>query len=117
MALVALTTDKLGNQAVPLCGPVSISQQEQVEAINRLRQRGGKKPIDLIILSPEEWKAKMATWRKDDFDPVLADQLISWWKENDDKPEFIQCSERITGLPSQSYDEWLEVNKDAFLKG
>jgi len=116
VALVALTTDKLRNQAVPLCGPISISQQEQVEAINRLRQREGKKPIDLIILSPEEWKAKMISWRKDDFDPVFADQLIAWWKESDDKPELIQSSEPITGRPSQSYEEWLELNKDAFLK-
>jgi hypothetical protein len=116
VALVGLTTDKLRNQAVPLCGPTSISQHEQVEAINRLRQREGKKPIDLIILSPEEWKAKMVSWRKDDFDPAFADQLIAWWKENDNKPELIQSSEPITGRPSQSYDEWLELNKDAFLK-
>ncbi|KAN0098791.1 NAD(P)-binding protein [Hyaloscypha variabilis] len=113
VALVALTTGKLHNQAVPLCGPISISQQEQVEAINRLRQREGKKPIDLIILPPEEWKAKMMSWRKDDFDPIFADQLIAWWKENEDRPELIQSSERITG---QSYEEWLELNKDAFLK-
>jgi hypothetical protein len=67
VALVALTTGKLHNQAVPLCGPISIIQQEQVEAINRLRQREGKKPIDLVILPPEEWKAKMMSWRKDEF--------------------------------------------------
>lgn len=47
----------------------------------------------------------MMVWRKEDFDPVFADQLLAWWKENDDKPEFIQCSQRITGKPSQSYDE------------
>jgi hypothetical protein len=77
-----------------------ISQQEQVEAINRLRQREGKKSIKLIILSPEEWKAKMMVLRKDDFDPAFADQLLVWWKENDDKPELIRSSEHITGQPS-----------------
>jgi len=116
VALVGLTTDKLRNRAVPLCGPISISQQEQVEAINRLRQREGKKPIELIILSPEEWKSQMIKWRGDHFDPVFADQLLKWWKENDGKPEKIQSSEPITGKPSQSYDTWLELNKEAFLK-
>jgi len=115
VALVALTTDQLLNQAIPLCGPISMSQQEQLEAINRLRQRAGKKPIELIIISAEEWKAQMLAWRKGEFNPVFADQLLAWWKESDGKPEFIQSSERITGKPSQTYDEWLEINKDAFL--
>jgi hypothetical protein len=117
VALVALTTEKLRNQAVPLCGPISISQQEQVEAINHLRQREGKKPVELIILPPEEWRSEMIKWRGDDFDPVFADQLLKWWRESDDKPETIQSSEYITGEPSQSYDQWLELNKEAFLKG
>ncbi len=83
-----------------------------MEAINRLSQREGKKLIDLIILPPDDWKAKMMSWRKDDFDPVFADQLITWGKENDDRPELIQSPEPITGRPSESYEEctWIRVN-------
>jgi hypothetical protein len=58
----------------------------------------------------------MITWRKDDFDSEFADQLLKWWKESDGKPETIQSSEHITGKPSQSYEKWLELNKEAFLK-
>ncbi|KAE8440650.1 hypothetical protein EG329_006846 [Mollisiaceae sp. DMI_Dod_QoI] len=109
VGLVALTTDKIVNQAIPLCGPISMSQQEQLEAINRLRKREGKKPIELIVISPEEWKAQSG------LDSGFADQLLSWWKESDGKPELIQSSERVTGKPSQTYEEWLELNRDAFL--
>ena len=114
VAVVAITTDRVLNQAIPLCGPVSLSQREQVDAINRLRQREGKPPIELIILSPEDWRARMQIARGSEFDPVFADQLLKWWKENSG-PEKIQSSQRITGKPSQSYVDWLALNKDAFL--
>ncbi|KAI9692735.1 MAG: hypothetical protein M1820_009407 [Bogoriella megaspora] len=116
VALVGITTDRIVNQAVPLCGPVSLSQQEQFEAINRLREREGKAAFELVVLPPDEWRKQMQAWRGDDFDPVFVDQLLKWWKETDGTPEKIQSSERITGQPSQSYDDWLELNKDAFLK-
>ncbi|CAL5865822.1 uncharacterized protein PFLUO_LOCUS28 [Penicillium psychrofluorescens] len=112
VALVSLTTDKLLNQAVGLSGPVSISQREQVNAINRLRVSEGKKPVELIILSPEEWKARQAGHMSAEFQ----DQLLTWWELTDGKPEMIQSSERITGKPSQSYDDWLLLNKAGFLK-
>jgi hypothetical protein len=93
-----------------------MSQQEQVEVINRLRARHHKQPIDLIILTPDDWKAKMMHWRKDDFDPGFADQLLKWWKMGDGVPEVIQSSERITGKPSLGFEKWLEINREAFLK-
>ena len=116
VALVGITTDRILNQAVPLCGPISLSQQEQVEAINQLREREGKAPIELIVRPPGEWRTQMQTWMGDDFDPVFVDQLLKWWEETDGRPEKIQSSERITGQPPQSYEDWLELNKDAFLK-
>ena len=112
VALVALTTDKLLNKTVGLSGSVSITQQEQVEAISRVREREGKKPVELIVLPAEDWKAYMIQHMPSEF----LDQLITLWRLADGHPEVIQSSERITGKPSQSYDQWLEVNKDAFLK-
>ena len=116
VAVVALTTDKLINEVIPLCGPVSMSQRQQFEAINRIREKGGLKAIELVVLEPVEWKEMMKKVRGEAYDEEFVDSLIRWWKENDKKPEMIQSSERITGKKSQSYEKWLEVNKDAFLR-
>ncbi|TVY88941.1 NAD(P)H azoreductase [Lachnellula willkommii] len=112
VALVAVNTDKLLNQAVGLSGTISITQQEQVKAISRRRESEGKKPVELIVLPAEEWKTFMNQHMPAEF----VDQLISFWRLADGKPELIQSPERITGKPSQSFDQWLELNKDAFLK-
>jgi uncharacterized protein YbjT (DUF2867 family) len=112
VALVSLTTDRLTNQAIGLSGPVSISQQQQVEAINRLRESEGKKPIELIICSPTEWQSRVSGH----LPSKLQTDLLRWWQRTDGKPEMIQSSDRITNKPSQSYDDWLLLNKDALLK-
>lgn len=57
----------------------------------------------------------MIAWRGDHFDVEFADQLLKWWAETEDKPEKIHSSEQITGQPSQSYEDWLDRNKEAFL--
>ncbi|KAK9388195.1 hypothetical protein V1515DRAFT_579101 [Lipomyces mesembrius] len=60
VAVVSLTTDKLLGRAEMLTGPDSITQQERVATINRLREREGKKPVEMVALSPKNWKAKVA---------------------------------------------------------
>jgi hypothetical protein len=112
VALVALTSDKLTNEAIGLSGTVSITQKEQVEAISRIRERVGKKAIELVVLKPEEWKEKMGEYgMPEDF----REQLLAWWKASDGNGEEIQSSERVTGVKGLDFGEWLEVNKEAFL--
>jgi uncharacterized protein YbjT (DUF2867 family) len=112
VALVALTTHRLVNEVIDLCGPVAVSQREQVEAINRVRQRAGKKSVDLVAVSPEEWKTAMA-----DYIPShLKDVLLAAWEKSRGSTDLVgKTSERITGEPSQTYEEWLELNKNLFL--
>jgi hypothetical protein len=46
----------------------------------------------------------------------LPDQFLVWWQKSIDKPDMSgHSSERITGKPSQSFEEWLEKHKDPFL--
>ena len=112
VGIVGLTSNKLLNQAVSLTGPVSLSQIEQVEAINRLRERAQKSPLKLVVVSPSEWKAQFSGI----IPAAFIDQTLSWMKSVDGKPERIQASARITGLPSQSFEQWLELHKDEYLK-
>lgn len=111
-AVVALTTEKLVNQAVSLTGPGFKTHQEMIEAINRVRQGEGKEPFDWKAVSPEVWMEKTAGFLPPDFQ----DQLLAFWEAGDRELPVVRSSEVVTGKPSQSFDEWLECNKDTFLK-
>lgn len=111
-AVVALTKDKLINQAVALTGPSCKTHQELIEAINRVRQREGKQPFNWDAVSPGAWKEKTAGF----LPPDLQDQLLAFWEAGERELPVVQSSEAVTGKPSQSFDEWLECNKDTFLK-
>lgn len=102
IAVIALTTDKLLNQSMPITGTVSMSQKEQVEAISRLREREGKTPIEISVVSPEEWKKQMSQYHMpEDFQ----EQILEWHRIKD-------------GVPGKTpFEQWLEINKDAFLQG
>jgi uncharacterized protein YbjT (DUF2867 family) len=113
VALVALTTDTLLNQVVDLCGPQLLSPGQQMEAINRLRQREGKREVEVVKVSEEEWPASVAGAIPE----MIAGQFALWWKTCDVVPEQEgNTSEKITGIPSQSFEEWLELNKEPFLE-
>lgn len=111
-AVVALTTDKLVNQAVALTGPGCKTHQEMIEAINRVRQGEGKEPFDWNTVSPVVWMEKTAGFLPPDFQ----DQLLAFWEAGDRELPVVRSSEVVTSKPSQSFDEWLERNKDTFLK-
>ncbi|KAL1856673.1 hypothetical protein Plec18167_009111 [Paecilomyces lecythidis] len=110
-AVVALTTDKLINKAVRLTGPSCKTHQDQLDDINRLRHREGKDPFESIIVPAEVWKAKTS----DFIVPDLQDQLIKFWEEGQAVSPKIYSSESITGMPSESFEEWLESHKEMFL--
>ena len=104
VALTALTSERLRDAAPVLTGPVSLTQTQQVEALNRVRAKAGLKPIELRKVSPEEWKAAMVAHMP----PFLCDALLMTWKKAVGQPEAIDCSEPLTGLPSLSYDAWVD---------
>ncbi|TVY15031.1 NAD(P)H azoreductase [Lachnellula arida] len=64
VALVALTTDKLLNQAV--------------EAISHLRERDENKSVELIVLTAEEWKAYMIQHMPAEFVDQLIIEVGGW---------------------------------------
>ena len=105
VAVAGLTTDKLLNRAELVTGPDSITQQERVATINRLREREGKKPVEIVALSPKD--AKVAGILDGFSDLVLRDY--------DRKAMTIYSSDRFSDKPSQSFGDWLEINKEAFL--
>lgn len=112
IAVIALITDQLVNRAIPVTGSGWITHREQMQSINRLRQVEGKQPIEVVIVTPEDWKSR--TW---DFIPEdLQDQLLRFWALGDQGELAFQPSERVTGKPSQCFDDWLASNKAAFLR-
>jgi uncharacterized protein YbjT (DUF2867 family) len=111
-AVVALSTDKLVNQAIGVTGPGQISHREQIEAINCLRRIEGKQPIEFVVITPEDWKSKTSKFIPED----LQDQLLRFWALGDKRRPALKPSEKVTGKPSQCFDEWLACNKTAFLK-
>lgn len=113
VAVAALTTDKLLNRTEMVTGPDSITQQERVEAINRLREGEGKKPVEMVALPPDAWKAKVTEMGVPE---GLASQLIKWFSMADGKPATIHSSDRFSTEPPQSFEKWLELNKREFLE-
>ncbi|GIJ89531.1 hypothetical protein Asppvi_008473 [Aspergillus pseudoviridinutans] len=111
-AVVALTTDKLVNQAIGVTGPAQISHREQIEAINCLRRIEGKQPIEFVVVTPEDWKSKTSNFIPED----LQDQLLKFWALGNKRRPALKPSEKVTGKPSQCFEEWLACNKAAFLK-
>ncbi|KAK9329738.1 hypothetical protein V1520DRAFT_342313 [Lipomyces starkeyi] len=66
----------------------------------------------MVALSPENWKVKVT---EVGIPGGLADQLIKWFSESDGKPATIYSSDRFSDKPSQSFEEWLKLNKKDFL--
>ena len=104
VAVVALTTDQLLDAAPNLTGPQSMTQSEQLEALNRVRAAAGVPLIRVRKVSPEEWKVHAA----EHMPAVLCDALLSTWKGGVGHPEAVESSERITGRPATSYDAWAD---------
>ena len=104
-----MTMDQIIDHALPLAGLVSLNQLTKFEALNRLCQCENKKPVELVVLPPDEWRSKIELWRVGRFDPIFEDQdqVLMWCREKDGIPETVRPSERITGLPSQTLEEWL----------
>ncbi|KAL4867458.1 hypothetical protein BDV12DRAFT_171244 [Aspergillus spectabilis] len=76
VAALPLTTDRLQNQTVNLCGPTVLSMREQVGAINRLRKREGKTQfIELEEVSEEKWPGRVAGVILDG----VAREFMGWW--------------------------------------
>lgn len=112
IAVVALPTDQLVNQAVPVTGSDRISHREQMQTINHLRQEEGKQPIEFVIVTPEDWKSRTSDFIPED----LQNQLLRFWALGDQKKPALLPSERVTGKPSQHFGDWLAYNKTAFLR-
>lgn len=112
VAVVALTTDRLLNHIEMLTGPDSITQQERLSTVNRVREREGKYPVEMVMLPPQIWKTKVSEAGVPGW---LADQLIEWFKAADGKPATIYSSSKFSEKPSQTFEEWVELHKDEFL--
>jgi uncharacterized protein YbjT (DUF2867 family) len=113
VAVTALTTDRLRNRATLLTGPDSLTPSDRIMAINRLREREGRKPVEMVTLAPEEWKAVAID--KMNLSPQMANQFLRVWQARDEKPEAICSSNQFSDRPSQSFEEWLELGKSEFL--
>jgi uncharacterized protein YbjT (DUF2867 family) len=112
VAVSALTTDELLNRAELVTGPDSITQEERVATVNRLREGAGKKPVEMVALPPQDWKATVS---RGGMPEALADQLIKWFSEADGKVATTYPSDRFSDKPSQTFEQWLELNSAEFL--
>ncbi|RDW93002.1 SDR family oxidoreductase [Aspergillus mulundensis] len=79
VAAVALSTDRLVDQVVELCGTRVLSIEQQVEVINRVRREEGKVEIEVLGVGEDEWVAKVAGVLPE---PV-AREFMNWWRKCD----------------------------------
>ena len=112
VALTALTTDQLVDQAVVVTGPQSIDFAGEVAAISKVREAAGKRPLVVKKLSEDEWVSKYSAV----FPPGLAKILAAHWAEMVSKKPSVEGSERLTGRPGTTIEQWVANRKDDWVK-
>ena len=107
VAVEALTTRKLDDQAVVLTGPTSMTQRQQLEIISSVAGR----PIRIEVISEEEARPRLATIIPRGY----VNLLVSQWRDEVGVPALVTDNvKRITGRPATPYTAWVERNADRF---
>ena len=110
VAVVALTTDRLLDAAPLITGPKSLTSQQMVAQISALRQREGASALSVAPISLADWRASSG------MKPGIQDTFVTLWQLRDGKPEEVHASEKWSGIPSVSFEHYLEQNKAAYIK-
>jgi uncharacterized protein YbjT (DUF2867 family) len=107
VAVRALVSRNLDNQAIVLTGPESLTQRKQVECISSVIGR----PIRLETISADEARVVLARI----IPPAYVDLLVHQWADEVGvRARVTDTVERVTGRPATSYAAWVARNAAAF---
>ncbi|MQM25977.1 SDR family oxidoreductase [Glycomyces albidus] len=108
VAAVALTTDDLAGQRLPLTGPEVLNLPDQIGAINDATGRD----VRFEALNEDEGRLRMQALG---YDEPTIDYVLGW---RADPPAWTQrpsdTVERVTGRPARTFAEWAREHADAF---
>ena len=110
VALTALTTDKLQNEAPRVGGPEKIDMGTAVTVIGKVRAAAGKPALTVKQLSEEEWVSKYTDILP--IPPFVVKMMAGMWSEMVTKQPWIASSEKLTGKQSTMFEQWVENGKD-----
>ncbi|SDL44893.1 Uncharacterized conserved protein YbjT, contains NAD(P)-binding and DUF2867 domains [Glycomyces sambucus] len=108
VAAVALTTDGLAGQQIPLTGPETLNVADQVGAINDATG----KDVRFEALSEDDGRLRMQALG---YDEATIDYVLGW---REAPPAWTQrpndAVERATGRPARTFAEWAREHAGAF---
>ena len=114
VALTALTTHALQDEAPVVSGPTAIDFNTEIQLISKVREAAGKQPLVVKKLDHDEWVKKYTG--KLDMPASLVPMLANAWRELVGKQPDIQGSERLTGKPGTTAQQWVENRRDEWVK-
>ncbi|MFB9661868.1 SDR family oxidoreductase [Glycomyces mayteni] len=108
VAAVALTTDALAGQQIPLTGPGVVTVPEQVAAIAAAAGRD----VAFTALNEDQGRLRMQALG---YDEGAIDYVMGW---RADPPGWTlrpsDTVELVTGRPARTFDDWAREHADAF---
>ncbi|GAA1665957.1 NAD(P)H-binding protein [Glycomyces endophyticus] len=108
VAAVALTTDDVAGQRLPLTGPQTLNVPDQIGAINDAIGRD----VRFEALNEDEGRLRMQALG---YEEATIDYVLGW-RENPPawttRPS--DTVERVTGRPARTFAEWAQEHAEAF---
>ena len=114
VAILALTTEQLQDDAHIVTGPQAIDMASAVAVISALRAAAGKQPLTVKRLSEDEWVEKYTGVLP--VPPFLVKAMAGMWRGLVGKQPHVQSSERLTGKSSTTFEEWAENRRDEWIE-
>jgi uncharacterized protein YbjT (DUF2867 family) len=106
-AVAALTRDGHRGAVHPLTGPQALTRIEQAAAIGA----GIGRPVDLVEISPDEFRADVAQFLPDG----IADLLLDHWSDTVTEPDPVRPGVRdLTGQPGRTLEQWARDHRADF---
>ncbi len=107
VAVIALTSDALIDQAPVLTGPARLTLRQQVDTIGSVIGR----PVKVVEQTEADSAAMLSKYLPD----VWVRQTIKGWREAvNTSPSLSDEYTRITGRPARTFRTWVEDNADLF---
>lgn len=109
VAVEALTTTRLNNEAPVLTGPSSLSQFDQLSILDEVRREYERKALSWDVIDGREWKEIAA--RKGVFPEEILEGMIGLWKATENKSQGESGDvEKWIGRPAMGYKEWARAH-------
>ncbi|MGV9799421.1 NmrA family NAD(P)-binding protein [Mycobacterium sp. NPDC003449] len=108
VAAVALLTDDLVGQRIPLTGPQALTNTDMVAAIGRVLNR----PLHYREVAPDVVRERFVAIG---FPPEFADAYVGLLADTVHRPALVTHEvDKILGRPATTFSEWVAAHRDVF---